>query len=100
MEITDVKIRKIRKEGKMKGIASITLDNEFVVHDIKIIENDKGIFVAMPSKKMVKEGGFKDIAHPINSSTREKVQASVIDKYNLICIKENIKDEVAADLLR
>ena len=71
MQITDVRVRKITKEGKMKAIVSITLDDEFVVHDIKVIEGEKGLFIAMPSKKAT-DGEYRDIAHPINSSTREK----------------------------
>ena len=77
MQITDVRIRKVEKEGKMKAVASITIDNEFVVHDIKIIDGDKGLFIAMPSKKTL-DGEYRDIAHPINSETRDRIQRSVI----------------------
>ena len=80
MTITDVWVRKIEKEGKLKAIVSITLDNEFVVHDIKVIEGDKGLFIAMPSKKTA-DGEFRDIAHPINSSTREMIQSAILDRY-------------------
>ena len=80
MTITDVWVRKIEKEGKLKAIVSITLDNEFVVHDIKVIEGDKGLFIAMPSKKSA-DGEFRDIAHPINSSTREMIQSTILDRY-------------------
>ena len=80
MTITDVWVRKIEKEGKLKAIVSITLDNEFVVHDIKVIEGDKGLFIAMPSKKSA-DGEFRDIAHPINSSTREMIQSVILDRY-------------------
>lgn len=69
MQITDVRIRKISKEGKMKAIVSITLDGEFVVHDIKVIEGEKGLFIAMPSRR-AGDGEYRDIAHPINSQTR------------------------------
>lgn len=72
MQVTDVRIRKITDEGKMKAIVSVTFDNEFVVHDIKIIEGQNGFFIAMPSRKMA-DGDFKDIAHPINSETRSKI---------------------------
>ena len=72
MQITDVRVRKITKEGKMKAIVSITLDDEFVIHDIKVIEGEKGLFIAMPSKKAT-DGEYRDIAHPINSGTRETV---------------------------
>ena len=68
MQITDVRVRKVSKEGKMKAVVSITIDNEFVVHDIKIIEGDKGYFIAMPSRK-ASDGEYRDIAHPINLRT-------------------------------
>ena len=73
MQITDVRVRKITKEGKMKAIVSITIDDEFVVHDIKVIEGEKGLFIAMPSKKAA-DGEYRDIAHPINSGTRDFIQ--------------------------
>ena len=69
MNITDVRVRKVAKEGKMKAVVSITIDDEFVVHDIKVIEGEKGLFIAMPSRKAT-DGEYRDIAHPINSSTR------------------------------
>ena len=80
MQVTDVRIRKITKEGKMKAVVSITIDEEFVVHDIKIIEGEKGLFIAMPSRKAA-DGEYRDIAHPINSSTREKIQELILEKY-------------------
>ena len=80
MTITDVWVRKITKEGKLIAIVSITLENEFVVHDIKVIEGEKGLFIAMPSKKSA-DGEFRDIAHPINSSTREKIQSIILERY-------------------
>ena len=80
MTITDVWVRKIEKEGKLKAIVSITLDNEFVVHDIKVIEGEKGLFIAMPSKKSA-DGEFRDIAHPINSSARERIQSTILERY-------------------
>ena len=80
MKITDVRVRKITKEGKMRAIVSITIDEEFVIHDIKVIEGDKGLFIAMPSKKAT-DGEYRDIAHPINSSTREKIQTIILDRY-------------------
>lgn len=80
MKITDVRVRKITKEGKMKAIVSITIDNEFVVHDIKVIEGEKGLFIAMPSKKAT-DGEYRDIAHPINQSTRENIQNIILDRY-------------------
>lgn len=82
MNITDVRVKLVDKtDSKMKAIASITIDNEFVVHDIKVIEGDKGCFVAMPSKKDG-NGEYKDIAHPINTATRNSIQDAVIAKYN------------------
>ena len=80
MQITDVRVRKIEKEGKMKAIVSITIDNEFVVHDIKVIEGEKGLFIAMPSRKAA-DGEYRDIAHPINSGTRDMIQSIILDKY-------------------
>lgn len=80
MQITDVRVRKITKEGKMKAVVSITIDDEFVVHDIKVIEGEKGLFIAMPSKKST-DGEYRDIAHPINSATRETIQKMILDGY-------------------
>ncbi len=83
MQITDVRIRKVEKEGKMKAVVSITIDNEFVVHDIKIIEGEKGLFIAMPSRK-ASDGEYKDIAHPINSDTRAHIQSLILEKYRTV----------------
>ena len=80
MNITDVRVRKVTKEGKMKAVVSITIDDEFVVHDIKVIEGDKGLFIAMPSRKAT-DGEYRDIAHPINSGTRDRIQKIILDKY-------------------
>ena len=80
MEITDVRVRKVALDGKMRAIVSITLDNEFVVHDIKVIEGEKGLFIAMPSRK-ASDGEYRDIAHPINSETRDYVQKIILEKY-------------------
>lgn len=80
MQITDVRVRKMAKEGKMRAIVSITIDDEFVIHDIKVIEGDKGLFIAMPSKKAT-DGEYRDIAHPINSSTRERIQSMILSSY-------------------
>jgi len=80
MQITDIKVRKINKTGKMKAVVSVTFDNEFVVHDIKVIEKDDALFIAMPSRKTA-EGEFKDIAHPINAKTRAMLQTAVISAY-------------------
>ena len=80
MQITDVRVRKVAKEGKMKAVVSITLDDEFVVHDIKVIEGEKGLFIAMPSRK-ASDGEYRDIAHPINSGTRDKIQQMILGNY-------------------
>lgn len=80
MQITDVRVRKITKEGKMKAIVSITIDEVFVVHDIKVIEGEKGLFIAMPSKKAT-DGEYRDIAHPINSETRDMIQTLILERY-------------------
>ena len=80
MTITDVRVRKIAKDGKMKAIVSVTFDNEFVVHDIKVIEGEKGLFIAMPSRK-ASDGEYRDIAHPINSDTRDRIQSIILEKY-------------------
>ncbi len=93
MEITDVRLRKVSKEGKMKAIVSVTFDNEFVIHDIKVIQGDKGLFIAMPSRKTL-DGDFRDIAHPISSETRERIQASILTRYENALFSE----EAAAEL--
>ncbi len=80
MKVTDVRVRKVNNEGKMKAIVSVTFDDEFVVHDIKIIEGQNGLFIAMPSRKMA-DGEFRDIAHPINSETRNVIQEAVFAEY-------------------
>lgn len=80
MQITDVRIRRVAKEGKMKAVVSITIDNEFVVHDIKVIEGEKGLFIAMPSRKAA-DGEYRDIAHPINSDTRNMIQTLILEQY-------------------
>jgi len=87
MEITDVRIRKIDAEGKMKAVVSVTFDNEFVVHDIKIIESQNGMFIAMPSRK-TPDGEFRDIAHPVNAVTREKIQTAILEKYETTTVSE------------
>ena len=80
MEITGVRVRRIAKDGKMKAVVSITIDNVFVVHDIKVIEGEKGLFIAMPSKKSA-DGEFRDIAHPINSETRSSLEKIILERY-------------------
>ena len=83
MNITDVRIRKISAEGKMKAIVSVTFENQFVVHDIKVIEGQNGLFITMPSRK-TPDGEFKDIAHPINTETREQIQKAILDEYEKV----------------
>ena len=81
MNITDVRVRKVAKDSKMKAGVSITIDDVFVVHDIKVIEGEKGLFIAMPSRKST-DGEYRDIAHPINSDTREVLQNLILNAYN------------------
>ncbi len=81
MQITDVRLRKVNSENRMKAVASVTFDNEFVIHDIKVIESQNGLFIAMPSRK-TPNGDFKDIAHPINAETREKIQKAILEAYD------------------
>ena len=80
MQITDIKVRKINAEGRMKAVVSVTFDNAFVVHDIKVIEGQEKLFIAMPSRK-TPDGEFKDIAHPINAEMRELLQEMILAKY-------------------
>jgi len=87
MDITDIRVRRINKEGKMKAVVSIAFDNEIVIHDIKVIEGDKGLFIAMPSRK-TSEGDFRDIVHPINSPTRQRMQDAVLQKYQVALLHE------------
>ncbi len=94
MNITDVRIRKVNQEGKMKAIVSITLDNEFVVHDIKVIEGENGLFIAMPSRK-TSNGEYRDIAHPINSSARETLQKAILAKYEQALLEDETMQESA-----
>ncbi len=92
MQITNVRLKKVNSGNKMKAVASVTFDNEFVVHDIKVIEKD-GLFIAMPSKK-TQNGEFRDVAHPINAETREKIQSAILEKYNETPdVEEEVKNE-------
>ena len=91
MNITDVRIRKVGEEGKMKAIASVTFDDEFVVHDVKVIEGRNGLFIAMPSRKM-SDGDFRDIAHPLLSETRNRIKDAILNAY------ENIEDDEQKEL--
>lgn len=81
MKVTDVRVRKLNPEGRMKAIVSITLNDQFVVHDVRVIEGNNGLFVAMPSRR-TPTGEFKDIAHPISAETREEIQQAVLSAYD------------------
>ena len=99
LDITEVRVRKVNGDGKLKAFASITIDNAFVVHDLKVIEGKKGYFVAMPSRKTT-TGDYKDTAHPIATATREKIQTAVLtefDKVKEIIMEENTNTMVAAN---
>ncbi len=87
MEITDIRIKRVASEGKMKAVVSVTFDNAFVVHDIKIIEGQEKLFTAMPSRR-TPENEFKDIAHPINSEMREALEREIIARYNETALEE------------
>ena len=93
MNITDVRVRRVAKEGKMKAVVSITIDEEFVVHDIKVIEGEKGLFIAMPSRKAT-DGEYRDIAHPINSATRERIQNIILEKYEQVLAEEPLEESL------
>lgn len=80
MQITDIRVRRVDKDGKMKAIVSITLDQEFVIHDIKVIEGEKGLFIAMPSRKTA-NGEYCDVAHPINTETRTAMSRAILERY-------------------
>ena len=92
MNITDVRVRKVAKEGKMKAVVSITIDDEFVVHDINVIEGEKGMFIAMPSRTAT-DGEYRDIAHPTNSQTRERIQNIIPEKYEQTAAEEETAAE-------
>ena len=87
MKITDIRVRKVTKQGKMRAVVSVTFDDEFVVHDIKVIEGEKGLFIAMPSKKS-SDGEYRDIAHPINSEMRGVLQSAILDAYDKAAVPE------------
>lgn len=91
MQITDVRVRKVAKEGKLKAVVSITMDDEFVVHDIKVIEGEKGLFIAMPSKEAI-DGEYRDIAHPINSNTRERIQRTILERYEQALLEGDVEE--------
>lgn len=94
MQITDIRVRKITKEGKMKAVVSVTFDDIFVVHDIKVIDGEKGLFIAMPSRRSG-DGEYRDIAHPINSEMRDKLQREILEKY-----EEAVKESEESDTVQ
>lgn len=91
VEVTDVRLRRVNTDGRMRAIASITFDGEFVIHDIRVIDGNNGLFVAMPSKR-TPDGEFRDIAHPINSTTRAKIQDAVLEEYKRVGEYEEKED--------
>lgn len=95
MQITDIRVRKLTKEGKMKAVVSVTFDGVFVVHDIKVIDGDKGLFIAMPSRR-AGDGEYRDIAHPINSDMRDRLQSEILAKYEE-AVKESRENETAEE---
>ena len=94
MKISDVRIRKVNDEGKMRAVVSVTFDDEFVVHDIKVIEGQNGLFIAMPSRKMG-EGDFRDIAHPLVSETRNKIKDAIFLEYEKVLVEKEAEENVA-----
>ena len=92
MQITDIRIRKIYLESKMKAVVSVTFDNALVIHDIKVIEGADKLFIAMPSRK-TPEGEFKDVAHPINMEMRDVLEKSILEKYQTALIEESESTE-------
>lgn len=90
LEITDVRLRRVNREGRMRAIASITFDSEFVVHDIRVIDGNNGMFVAMPSKR-TPDGDFRDIAHPISPASREKIESAVLEVYYKMSESEDVQ---------
>ena len=92
MNITDVRVRKVDKEGKMKAVVSVTIDDEFVVHDIKVIEGENGLFIAMPSRRSA-DGQYRDIAHPINSVTRASMQELILERYQRAIEEGSLESE-------
>ena len=95
MQITDIRVRKLTKEGKMKAVVSVAFDDVFVVHDIKVIDGDKGLFIAMPSRR-AGDGEYRDIAHPINSDMRDRLQSEILAKYEE-AVKESRENETAEE---
>lgn len=87
MQITDVRVRKLDRSDRMKAIVSITIYDEFVVHDIKILSGEKGLFIAMPSR-LASDGEYKDVAHPIKTPTREYIKQTILEKYDELCLDE------------
>ncbi len=95
MQVTDVRVRRVAKDGKMKAVVSITIDNVFVIHDIKVIEGEKGLFIAMPSKKSA-DGEYRDIAHPINAETRGMLEQIILEKYEESALQDDDSTDTTA----
>ena len=93
MEVSELRIRKVTAEGKLKAYVTVTFDGCFVVHNVKIIEGKTGLFIAMPSRKAA-DGEYRDIAHPINSDTRERIQSIILQKYEIAAL-ESEEEETA-----
>jgi stage V sporulation protein G len=93
MHITDIRVRKVTAEGKLKAYVTITFDNCFVVHNVKIIDGKTGVFIAMPSRK-TKAGEYKDVAHPINPEFRAEIQSMILEKYD----SGNVEDDMSVEI--
>lgn len=95
VNVTDVRVRRINQEGRMKAIVSVTIDDAFVIHDVKVVEGQSGLFVAMPSRKMP-DGDYRDIAHPINSEARAVIQKFVLEAYDRALAEAEVEQELEA----
>ena len=93
MQITDIKIRRTYQDTRLRALVSLTIDGELAVHDIKVIEGEKGLFIAMPSRRAA-DGEYRDIAHPINSDTREMIQNIILDKYEMTLLENDAAEEI------
>lgn len=97
MEITDIRVRKVRAEGKLKAYVTVTFDDAFVVHNVKVIEGENGIFIAMPSRK-TRTGEYKDVAHPINTDFRTFMQTRIVDAYDKAGSDSYMDDASGSDI--
>lgn len=92
MNITDIRVRVLKRESRLRAVASVTIDNVLVIHDIKVIEGDKGWFIAMPSRR-TQEGEYRDVVHPLNTETRQELQNLIVEKYNEAVLAEEENEE-------